>query len=205
MRKNGFTLVELLAVIVLLALLMVIAVPNAFKLASKVKGEAFKTKVDLIEKAGADFGQSNTRLVREGISMTNSSEHHSCVFNFDNKKNITGVTYKVMPYSSTTNLIDEKNRKEYWCTRVTLTDLVKSGALSWDYENQCDERCTNDSHKAYYDKVITNPDNNYIMNSCYVYLYYRNNRVYTYFDSITCNNLSDTANDSGRAYRPLIG
>ena len=31
MKKNGFTLVELLAVIVLLAILMVIAIPNAFK------------------------------------------------------------------------------------------------------------------------------------------------------------------------------
>ncbi len=204
-RKNGFTLVELLAVIVLLALLMIIAIPNAFKLASKVKGKAYQTKVDLIEKAGQEFGQSNLKLVRQGISITNSTEHHSCTFNFDNKKNITGVSYNTKMYSETATLLDEANRKEYWCTRVTVSDLVKSNNLEWDYENQCDGRCNTDQDKLNYDKTVIDPENNYIMNSCHVYLYYRNSRVYTYFDEATCDNKSDTPNNDGREYRPLIG
>lgn len=207
MKKNdGFTLVELLAVIVLLALLMIIAIPNAFKLASKVKGKSYETKVQLIEKAGQEFGQSNMKLVREGISLANSSEHRTCTFNFNNKKDVTSVTYNgSRVYSESASLLNETSRKEYWCTKVTLADLVKSNNLEWDYENQCGDRCNSDQDKANYDKTIVDPSNNYIMNKCNVYLYYRNSRVYAYFDEPSCSKKVDTPNSDGNEYRPLIG
>lgn len=204
-KNNGFTLVELLAVIVLLAILMVIAVPNAFKLATKVKGKSYQTKVDLIEKAGQEFGQSNLRLVREGTDMKDSTKHHSCTFNFDNKKNITSVSMNVKAYSETASLINEATRKEYWCTKVTVADLVKSNNLDWDYENQCNGKCNTDEDRANYDKTVIDPNSNYIMNKCNVYLYYRNSRVYTYFDERACNEKSDSPNVDGKEYRPLMG
>lgn len=207
MKKNsGFTLVELLAVIVLLALLMIIAIPNAFKLANNVKGKAFDTKIQLIEKAGQEFGQSNMKLVREGTSITSSTEHHTCVLNFDKKKNVTSVSFGgSRAYSETATLINEELRKEYWCTRVTIADLVKANNLEWDYENQCGDKCTNATDKENYDKTVIDSQSNYIMNKCYVYLYYRNNRVYSYFDSDACTkNKSDTPTE-GAEYRPLMG
>ncbi len=205
MKKNGFTLVELLAVIVLLAILMVIAIPNAFKMASKVKNKAYTTKIELVEKAGQEFGQANLKLIREGTSMTNSNEHHTCTFNFDKKKDITSVSFNTKAYSQSLKLIDEANRKEYWCTRVEIADLVKSNNLSWDLENQCGQKCTTDEQRKNYDKVIEHPSNKYIMNKCHVYVYYRNNRVYTYFDKNQCDKISDTPNSNGNSYRPLMG
>ncbi len=52
MIKKGFTLVELLAVFVLLAIIFMIAVPNVFKLISKGKSNAFLVSVRQVYKAG---------------------------------------------------------------------------------------------------------------------------------------------------------
>ena len=48
MKNKGFTLVELLAVIVIICLILAITVPNAFKISSKVKAKAYKTKIEQI-------------------------------------------------------------------------------------------------------------------------------------------------------------
>ena len=85
MRKDGFTLVELLAVIVLLGLLMAIAVPSALTMSSKVKAKAYDTKIDLIESAAKTYGQSNLSLVRRGINSIDNRSH-SCYMTYEDDK-----------------------------------------------------------------------------------------------------------------------
>lgn len=57
MKKNGFTLVELLAVIVILALLITIAVPNIIGISNKIKKNMFCEKVSSIESAAKLYAQ----------------------------------------------------------------------------------------------------------------------------------------------------
>ncbi len=58
MKNNkGFTLVELLAVIVVLALLVSIAVPGAIKISNKLKVNMYCSKIDLIETAAKLYGE----------------------------------------------------------------------------------------------------------------------------------------------------
>ncbi|MBR1416322.1 MAG: type II secretion system protein [Bacilli bacterium] len=56
MKKNGFTLVELLAVIVIMALLLTIAVPAVIGIANSIRANMFCSKVDNIESAAKTYG-----------------------------------------------------------------------------------------------------------------------------------------------------
>lgn len=63
MNNKGFTLVEILATIVLIALLLGLGIPGVMKISENMKKRAYNTKVDLIEQAGILWGQDNkTRL-----------------------------------------------------------------------------------------------------------------------------------------------
>ena len=71
MNKNGFTFIELLAIIVLIGLITVIAVPSIKLADKKIQEKNFKTKVELIEKAGESYGDDHRDLI------LNSSEMYS--------------------------------------------------------------------------------------------------------------------------------
>lgn len=197
MKRNGFTLVELICVIVLLALLMVIAVPSALKLSSKVKDKSYLTKIDLIEQAANNYGQTNVSVVRRGISLKDSSRSYLCKMTYDGDE-ISSIAYNYISggYDAAKVLASD----EYWCTKILVEDLVKTGNLDWDEEDNC-VNCT-DAELANYDDIVINPASNYIINKCQVYMYYKNNRVYSVFDKSTCDTQSDVPVE-GREYRPI--
>ena len=56
MKKNGFTLVELLAVIVIMAILLTIAVPNVIGVSNKIRKNMYCSKIDDIEAAAKLYG-----------------------------------------------------------------------------------------------------------------------------------------------------
>lgn len=55
MNKKAFTLVELLAVIIVLGILLVIIVPKIFSTISKSKEDIYKVKEDQMKKAAEDY------------------------------------------------------------------------------------------------------------------------------------------------------
>ena len=99
MKKNGFTLVELLAVIVILAIILVIAVPkitdtidNARRgsLESSVKmvaaqAETQKTVADTLEGVNFDAGTSAKPATCTGAAWAglNSSDYKTCTYYID--------------------------------------------------------------------------------------------------------------------------
>ena len=63
MNKKGFTLVELLAVLVLISLLMGLAIPGINRISNNMKKKSYNQKMKLIESAAVLWGQDNkTRL-----------------------------------------------------------------------------------------------------------------------------------------------
>ena len=57
--KKGFTLVELLAVIVILSLLMAIAIPSTMAISAKIKLRLLNDKLTYAEKAAVLWGQDH--------------------------------------------------------------------------------------------------------------------------------------------------
>ena len=70
MKKSGFTLVELLAVIVILALLLSIAIPGVITMASRIQGNMFCSKVENIEKAAQMWGEDNYDAINLATGKT---------------------------------------------------------------------------------------------------------------------------------------
>ena len=199
MKNRGFTLVELLCVIILIALLMTIAVPNALRMANRVREKSYDTKIDLIEDAAVSYGQSNLTLVRKGTDPENNASHSTCKFVFDKNKEVSKLTYRQVATGYSENASLEED--EHWCFRVTLDKLVNSNELDWDNKNQCNDKCTEEQKKNY-DNTIINPRTRNIINKCYVYVYYRFNRVYAYFDKSTCS-VATSDVSLGHEYKPL--
>ncbi|MBR1748331.1 MAG: prepilin-type N-terminal cleavage/methylation domain-containing protein [Bacilli bacterium] len=64
-NKKGFTLVELLAVIVILGLIAVIAIPNSMKVSDEVKKNLYCEKVDLLLTDAKRFGNDHLGVLRK--------------------------------------------------------------------------------------------------------------------------------------------
>ena len=65
MKNNGFTLVEVLAVIVILGILITVAVPNVINTSKNTRENMYQSKVDMIEKAAQLYAQDNYDIINE--------------------------------------------------------------------------------------------------------------------------------------------
>ena len=83
LNKKGFTLVELLAVIVILAVIMVITIPTVLGSMGAAKTSAFKSALKTIE----EFGEKQLSICNAGISeFTGSHDTTIAVYDATAKK-----------------------------------------------------------------------------------------------------------------------
>lgn len=77
-NKKGFTLVELLSVVVLIGLLTGIGVPGVMRISENMKERSLNTKIDLIENAAVFWGQDNKSLLQSDKDCEIEGEKVSC-------------------------------------------------------------------------------------------------------------------------------
>ena len=96
MQKNkGFTLVELLAVIVILAVILVIAVPQIMSVIESARKGSIESTAKLIAE-GAEREYTNRKILGKDtnikcsdVSSMNSNDYGTCVITFDNRGKAT--------------------------------------------------------------------------------------------------------------------
>ena len=90
-KRTGFSLVELLAVIILLGIIALIIVPSALKTSENSKKDAFKNSVvGLITSATNYMGESDFVEWPGGLTITNIQTNN--LFDTKNMDNFTGGT-----------------------------------------------------------------------------------------------------------------
>ena len=100
-KKRGFTLVELLAVIVILAVILVIAVPQIMSVIESARKGSIESTAKLIAE-GAEREYTNRKILGKDtnikcsdVSSMNSRDYGTCVITFDNSgKAIVSITGK---------------------------------------------------------------------------------------------------------------
>lgn len=133
-KKNAFTLVELLGVLVLLAVIGLITVPTVNKLINSSKSKARTAQILLIEKAARSWASENTNLLSE--ASTYYLEVQTLV-----DDNYLGADSLVDPEDSTKNLNQcvriyyDNNYNSYQYTYSNCAQNVNTDCFTFDSVN----------------------------------------------------------------------
>ena len=101
MNKKGFTLVEILATIIILGLIVVLIVPNITGTSKNAKESILKTKINNLEKAAVIYAQDHRHLLTENCTVNGTSYNGVC-------KLITVNTIAHDEIDASGNIIHEK-------------------------------------------------------------------------------------------------
>lgn len=142
-NKKGFTLTELLAVLVILALLMTLAFPNFSDLTSKAKSNYDRSTQVLIKSAARMYVNNNINDVEKQIA--NRSDNKTCI-----------PIGKLIAYEYLDSEIknsDHSNIDGRNCVVVTKT--IQNGSTKYSYEVSSTQKASNYGITDYLPPVIT--------------------------------------------------
>ena len=92
-KRNAFTLIELLAVIVILAVILVIAMPRILDVIETSKKDSFKNAAQLIadsaekKKASNKLLDKDEEIICKDVAKINDEDYKSCIISFDSEGN----------------------------------------------------------------------------------------------------------------------
>ena len=135
-KKKGFTLVELLAVIVILALILVIAVPQIMSVIESARKGSIESTAKLIAE-GAEREYTNRKILGKDtniecsdVSSMNSNDYGTCVITFDN----TGkATVKVTGKGKFEGYTCNGNSTNMECVKSDTSEPAETDARYFSY------------------------------------------------------------------------
>ena len=156
-NKKGFTLTELLAVIVILAIIIAIAVPSYMKIKKNIDENNYNNKINLIEIAGQKFAEDTNitavfvkELVENGYLEADDRDGNiyglngeiiNCYLVLSERKN--GIFYS--------KFIKEDYSNDKTCDYNIPNELTKSFKIEI-YDNDLNHKLTYDDNKKWWTK-----------------------------------------------------
>ena len=151
-KKKGFTLVELLAVIVILAVILVIAVPQIMSVIESARKGSIESTAKLIAE-GAEREYTNRKILGKDtniecsdVSSMNSNDYGTCVITFDNAGK---ATVKVTGKGKFEGYTCVGNSTNMECVKGEIPGPTETAAQYFGYEeNAIDEVTIKDKDKC---------------------------------------------------------
>ena len=135
-KKKGFTLVELLAVIVILAVILVIAVPQIMSVIESARKGSIESTAKLIAE-GAEREYTNRKILGKDtniecsdVSSMNSNDYGSCVISFDNAGK---ATVKVTGKGKFEGYTCNGNSTNMECVKGEISEPTETDAQYFSY------------------------------------------------------------------------
>lgn len=159
MNNKGFTLVEIISVIALLALVMIITVPAITTTSLNIKKKTLNTKVENIEKAAILYGQKHREnFTRVGVS--------TCLSKYCTKDGSLISNCECYLEKDQYNTPVEINVAKLIGENLIKEDKIESGI-----------------------KVITNPvDESKSLNECKIQIYQKYGKIYAVYEEKNTDN-----------------
>ena len=127
-KKNGFTLVELLAVIVILAILVTIAVPSTMSISNRIKKNMYCSKIDFIENAAKLYGEDRRKQIEnKGGSMTVTV------------KELVNTNYLKKDHDTEPFIEDPRTKESL--DNLKLTVNIKNNRIAVTFDNTINQTC----------------------------------------------------------------
>ena len=151
-KKKGFTLVELLAVIVILAVILVIAVPQIMSVIESARKGSIESTAKLIAE-GAEREYTNRKILGKDtnikcsdVSSMNSNDYGTCVITFDNAGK---ATVKVTGKGKFEGYTCNGNSTNMECVKGEIPGSTETAVQYFGYEeNAIDEVIVKDKDKC---------------------------------------------------------
>lgn len=138
MKKKGFTLTEMIAVIVIIGLIILVAIPVSQNLMANNKEDKYKLYVETVEKAIYTYGdlymKNDSKL--SGIHTLRNKVSDSVIAKTLNLEEFDGATVN---YNGTYEVEKAPNGK------VSITDGINEKELSLKFSKDTDTCCTKKS------------------------------------------------------------
>lgn len=178
MNNRGFTLVEILGVIVLLSIIIVITVPAIGVVSDNVKKSMLKTKIENIEKAAVLYAQEHRENFADSTcSYCSGISDCNCYSLAYTKTDING------------NVLSSKN-----LTTIPVSKILNPSVALIDGEYT--EANVNSTEKPYLEaddelgNIVNPTDESKYLNNCKIQIYQKYGKIYADY-------LNDTDSDIG--------
>ena len=151
MKRNGFTLVEILTVLVILGIILTLAVPSVLNMRDRMSERGYKGKVELIEKTAKSYAENNSNRIKEELG-------NKCTSNYDDncicQNNRCFYVYKISlqklidlgEYKSESNVentckvanpIDNSKCMENGCITININSNHRSATATYNIDETC--------------------------------------------------------------------